>query len=47
LLGVVLAHRGEALLGGFHGALVAAAAVAAAASVAALSLLGGVKMKKA
>jgi EmrB/QacA subfamily drug resistance transporter len=47
LLGVVLAHRGEALLGGFHGALVAAAVVSVAASVAALILLGGVKMKNA
>ena len=47
LLGVVLARQGEALLGGFHGALVAAAVVTAAASVAALILLGNVKMKKA
>ncbi len=47
LLGVVLAHRGEALLAGFHGALVAAAVVAVAGSVAALTLLGGVKMKNA
>jgi MFS family permease len=47
LLGVVLARHGEELLGGFHGALVASAAVAVAASIAALTLLGGVKMKKA
>ena len=47
LLGVVLARSGEALLGGFHGALVASAVVAAAGSVAALTLLGGVKMKNA
>ncbi|HUE79459.1 MAG TPA: DHA2 family efflux MFS transporter permease subunit [Sphingomicrobium sp.] len=47
LLGVVLARRGEALLGGFHGALVAAAVVAVAGSVAAVTLLGGVKMKPA
>jgi EmrB/QacA subfamily drug resistance transporter len=47
LLGVVLARQGEALLGGFHGALVAAAAVAAAGSAAALTLLGKVRMKKA
>jgi EmrB/QacA subfamily drug resistance transporter len=47
LLGVVLAHEGEALIGGFHGALIASAIVSAAASVAALTLLGGVKMKKA
>jgi EmrB/QacA subfamily drug resistance transporter len=46
LLGVVLARQGEALLGGFHGALVAAAAVAAAGSAAALTLLGNVRMKK-
>jgi predicted MFS family arabinose efflux permease len=46
LLGVVLARQGEALLGGFHGALVAAAIIAAAGSVAALSLLGGVRMKR-
>ena len=47
LLGVVLARQGEALLAGFHGALVVTAIVAAAASVAALTLLGGVKMKNA
>ena len=47
LLGVVLAHRGEELLSGFHGALVAAAAVAVAGSIAALTLLGGVKMRNA
>jgi EmrB/QacA subfamily drug resistance transporter len=47
LLGVVLARRGEALLGGFHGALVASAAIAAAASAAAVTLLGGVRMKTA
>jgi EmrB/QacA subfamily drug resistance transporter len=47
LLGVVLAHEGEALIGGFHGAMVASALVAAAAAVAALTLLGGVKMKNA
>ena len=47
LLGVVLAHEGEALVGGFHGAMIASAVVAAFASIAALTLLGGVKMKKA
>lgn len=45
LLGIVLARSGEALLGGFHGALVAAAAVALAGSGAALTLLGGVRMR--
>jgi hypothetical protein len=44
---VVLAHEGEALIGGFHGALVASAIVCLAASLAALTLLGGVKTKKA
>ena len=47
LLGAVLARQGQALLGGFHGALVVTAIAAAAASVAALTLLGGVKMKNA
>jgi EmrB/QacA subfamily drug resistance transporter len=47
LLGVVLSHEGEALIGGFHGAMIASAAVCAAASISALTLLGGVKMKNA
>ena len=47
LLGVVLARQGEALLGGFHGALIASAAVALAASIAAVTLLRGVELKNA
>jgi predicted MFS family arabinose efflux permease len=46
LLGVVLAHEGQALIGGFHEAMIASATVAIAASLASLTLLGGVKMKK-
>lgn len=47
LLGVVLSREGEALIGGFHGAMIASAIVAAAASLASITLLGGVKMKNA
>jgi predicted MFS family arabinose efflux permease len=39
LLGAVLALRGDALVGGFHGAMIAGAAVAAAASLSAFMLL--------
>ena len=47
LLGAVLASKGEALFGGFHMAMYVSAAVAALGSVVALTMLGGVKMKKA
>jgi hypothetical protein len=46
LLGVVLGKSGAALIGGFHGALIASAAVAVLASLAALTLIGQVRMKK-
>ena len=45
LLGLVFAKGGAALIGGLHGALIASAVVSLAASVAALTLLGRVKMK--
>jgi EmrB/QacA subfamily drug resistance transporter len=44
-LGVVLAREGEALIGGFHVALVGAAITAVAASAAALFLVKRVKLK--
>ena len=47
LLGVVLSRQGDALIAGFHLALVGAAVAAAAASVAALLLVRNVKMRKA
>ncbi|WP_028970226.1 DHA2 family efflux MFS transporter permease subunit [Sphingomonas sp. URHD0057] len=47
LLGVVLAKNGAELIGGLHGALIVSAVVSVAASVAALTLLGRVKMKNA
>ena len=47
LLGAILASEGEALFGGFHMAMFVSAAVAACASVVALTMLGGVKMRKA
>ncbi len=46
LLGSVLASRDEKLFAGFHMAMFVSAAVAAAASLVALTMLGGVKMKK-
>jgi len=46
LLGSVLGQEGEALFGGFHGAMFVSAAVAAAAGIVALTMLGGVKMRK-
>ncbi|MCY7340161.1 MAG: DHA2 family efflux MFS transporter permease subunit [Sphingomonas bacterium] len=45
LLGVVLAREGEALMAGFHLALIGSAIAAAAASAAALFLVGSVKMR--
>ncbi len=47
LLGAVLSSKGEQLFSGFHGAMEVSAAVAAAASAVALSMLSGVRMKKA
>ena len=47
LLGIVLSQAGAKLIGGFHGAMIAAAVVAAAASLAALTLIGGVKLRGA
>jgi hypothetical protein len=46
LLGAVLASKGTQLFSGFHAAMMIAAAVAALGSVVALTMLGGVRMKK-
>jgi EmrB/QacA subfamily drug resistance transporter len=46
LLGSVLASKSEQLFAGFHMAMFVSAGVAAAAAVVALTMLGGVKMKK-
>jgi hypothetical protein len=45
LLGAVLGASGAALIGGFHAAMLASAIAAVAASVAALTMLGSVKMR--
>jgi len=47
LLGSVLASAGEQLFSGFHTAMYVSAAVSALAALVALTMLGGVKMKKA
>jgi EmrB/QacA subfamily drug resistance transporter len=47
LLGSVLASKGAELFAGFHAAMIVSAGVAALSSVVALTMLGGVKMKKA
>jgi predicted MFS family arabinose efflux permease len=47
LLGSVLASEGERLFGGFHRAMMVSAVVTALASLVALTMLGGVRMKKA
>ena len=47
LLGSVLSSRGDQLFSGFHAAMLVSAGVSATASVVALTMLGGVKMKKA
>lgn len=47
LLGAVLAENGAALFGGFHAAMTVSAIVSTLASVVALTMLGGVRMKKA
>jgi hypothetical protein len=46
LLGSVLGKEGEALFGAFHGAMIGSAAVAAGAAIVAMTMLGGVKMRK-
>jgi hypothetical protein len=46
LLGAVLAAEGAQLFGGFHIAMTVSAIVAALSSAVALTMLGGVKMKK-
>ena len=46
LLGAVLASKGKQLFAGFHVAMMISGAVAAVAGVVALTMLGGVKMKK-
>ncbi|MEO7277510.1 MAG: MFS transporter, partial [Sphingomicrobium sp.] len=47
LLGAVLATSGNALFAGFHQAMMASAIVAVAAALVALTMLGGIKVKKA
>lgn len=47
LLGAVLASEGPQLFAGFHVAMIVSAAVAALGSIVALTMLGGVKMKRA
>lgn len=47
LLGSVIASQGAELFSGFHMAMVVSAAVAALAGVVGLTMLGGVRMKKA
>jgi EmrB/QacA subfamily drug resistance transporter len=46
LLGAVLGSKGTQLFAGFHVAMTVSAAVSAAASAVALTMLGGVRMKK-
>jgi predicted MFS family arabinose efflux permease len=46
LLGSVLGEEGIALFASFHGAMFVSAAVAAAAGMVALTMLGGVRMRK-
>jgi MFS family permease len=47
MLGAVLGSKGAELFAGFHMAMSISAIVAAAAAAVALTMLGGVKMKKA
>ena len=47
LLGSVLASKGPQLFAGFHAAMFVSAGVSALAALVALTMLGGVKMKKA
>jgi EmrB/QacA subfamily drug resistance transporter len=46
LLGAVLRQNGEALIGGFHEALIVSTLVCAASSATALTMLGGARMKR-
>jgi len=46
LLGSVLASNGAELFAGFHMAMFVSAAVAGASSIVALTMLGGVRMRK-
>jgi EmrB/QacA subfamily drug resistance transporter len=46
LLGAVLASEGERLFAGFHFAMIVSAAVAVLSAIVAVTMLGGVKMKK-
>ena len=46
LLGSVLASEGDALFAGFHRAMTVSSGIAALSSLVALTMLGGVKMKK-
>jgi hypothetical protein len=46
MLGSVLASRGDALFAEFHVAMFVSAAVSALGSIVALTMLGGVRMKK-
>jgi EmrB/QacA subfamily drug resistance transporter len=47
LLGAVLAEKGDQMFAGFHVAMTVSAVVSALASLVALTMLGGVKMRKA
>jgi hypothetical protein len=47
LLGAVLASKGPQLFTGFHIAMYVSAAVSIAASIVGLTMLGGIRMKKA
>ena len=47
LLGAVLSSRGDQLFAGFHSAMYVSAGVATLASVVAMTMLPGVRMKKA
>ena len=46
LLGAVLASKDAALFAGFHAAMMVSAAIAALAGIVAVTMLGGVRMKK-
>lgn len=46
LLGTVLASKGDALFAQFHGAMIVSAGVAALGALVALTMLGGVKMRR-
>lgn len=46
LLGAVLSNSGDALFSGFHAAMLVSGGVAALAAIVAMTMLGGIKMKK-